>query len=91
MPKKTKQVNQSTQPIEPSAKLAEQEPTTQPVDQLATPLITKDDYLKARATIKQYRESKKNQPKRKCSEAQLAALAAGRNKNKRFNKTTGEN
>ena len=48
----------------------------------------KEEYLKARATIKQYRESQKAKPKRKCSEKQLAALAAGREKNKRYNKSS---
>ena len=55
-------------------------------------VLTKDEYLKAKATIKSYREAQKSKPKRKCSEKQLAALAAGRARNKRFaNKTTGEN
>ena len=49
-------------------------------------LLTKDDYLKAKATIKQFREEKKAKPKRVCSEKQLAALAQGRAKNKRFAK-----
>ena len=53
-------------------------------------VLTKDDYLKARATIKQFRESQKNKPKRTCSEKQLAALAAGRMKNKRFAKKLEE-
>ena len=48
--------------------------------------LTKADYLKARATIKQFREEKKNKPKRKCSDKQLAALAAGRSRNQRFAK-----
>ena len=48
--------------------------------------LTKADYIKARATIQQYREEKKNRPKRQCSEKQLAALAAGREKNKKFAK-----
>ena len=48
--------------------------------------LTKADYIKARATIQQYREEKKNRPKRPCSEKQLAALAAGREKNKKFAK-----
>ena len=46
----------------------------------------KDDYMKAKATIKQFRENQKNRPKRPCSEKQLAALKAGREKNKRFAK-----
>ena len=52
--------------------------------------LTKDDYLKARSVIKSYREAEKNKPKRKCSEAQLAALAQGRMKNKRFANKTSE-
>lgn len=48
--------------------------------------LTKADYIKARATIQQYREEKKNRPKRPCSERQLAALKAGREKNKKFAK-----
>ena len=46
----------------------------------------KDDYMKAKATIKQFRENQKNRPKRPCSEKQLVALKAGREKNKRFAK-----
>ena len=44
----------------------------------------KEEYMKARNVIKQYRESQKAKPKRQCSEKQLAALKAGREKNKRF-------
>ena len=63
-----------------------------PVEQVneAPVALTKDDYIKARATIKSYREAQKAKPKRKCSEAQLAALKAGREKNKRFQKKTSE-
>ena len=50
----------------------------------------KDDYVKTRATIKQYRESQKSKPKRPCSERQLAVLAQGRMKNKRFQKKLEE-
>ena len=58
----------------------------------ASPSLTKDDFIKAKATIKQYKEAQKTKPKRPCSDKQLAALAAGRAKNKRFaNKTTGAN
>ena len=53
-------------------------------------VLTKADYLKAKATIKQFREDKKNKPKRKCTERQLQALAAGRSKNKRFANKTSE-
>ena len=64
----------------------------QPVEQTEAQQLppNKDDYMKARATIKSYREAQKSKPKRVCSEKQLAALAAGRARNKRFaNKTTG--
>ena len=63
-----------------------------PVEEVneAPVVLTKDDYLKARATIKSYREAQKTKPKRKCSEAQLAALKAGREKNKRFAKKSSE-
>ena len=49
-------------------------------------ILTKADYLKAKATIKQFREEKKAKPKRPCSQKQLEALAAGRARNKRFAK-----
>ena len=78
MPRKAKQVI-SSEPIE-ETKPVEEVKETQPLPP------NKDDYLRARALIKQYRENKKNQPKRKCSEKQLAALAAGRERNKRFAK-----
>lgn len=72
-----KQVNQS-QPVEtqqaPPVETTETKPSTP----------TKEDYQRARALIKQYRETKKQQPKRQCSAKQLEALAAGRQKNKRF-------
>ena len=76
-----------------SKKSVEQTYEPQPVEEPAdvgheSVALTKDDYLKARATIKSYREAQKNKPKRKCSEAQLAALAAGRARNKRFAKTS---
>ena len=63
----------------PIVEVAPVQPTTE-----APTVVTKDDYNKARSVIKQYRETKKSQPKRKCSERQLAALAAGRACNKRF-------
>ena len=43
---------------------------------------SKSDYIKARAIISAYKEAQKNKPKRQCSEKQLAALAAGREKAK---------
>ena len=79
MPKKTKS-NESVEVVET------------PVIEQSTNVsqLTKEDYLRARATIKQYREEKKNKPKRHCSDAQLAALAKGRAMNKRLaNKTIG--
>lgn len=80
MPRKSTKAN--TQPVEAPAVEA---PPVQPTNE--TPAtVSKEDYMKARATIKQYRETKKTQPKRKCSEKQLAALAAGRERNKRFAK-----
>ena len=82
MPRKAKQVSQPEAPVVEEPTDVGNEPT----------VLTKDDYNKARATIKSYREAQKAKPKRKCSEAQLAALKAGREKNKRFaNKTTGQN
>ena len=41
---------------------------------------TKSDYIRAKAIINSYKEAQKTRPKRKCSEKQLAALAAGRAK-----------
>ena len=41
---------------------------------------TKSDYIRAKAIIASYKETQKSRPKRKCSEKQLAALAAGRDK-----------
>ena len=41
---------------------------------------TKSDYIRAKAIIASYRETQKNKPKRQCSEKQLAALKAGREK-----------
>ena len=75
MPKKTKPIQTSDVAEVP---IVESTNEAQPV------ALTKEDYLKARATIQQFREEKKNKPKRPCSEKQLAALAAGRMKNKRF-------
>ena len=46
-------------------------------------VYSKSDVIRARAIIQSYREAQKTKPKRKCSEKQLAALAAGREKNKR--------
>ena len=82
MPRKAKQVSQPIQ-----TQLVQNQPIEEPTDAGHEPtILTKDDYLKARATIKSYRESQKNKPKRKCSDKQLEALAAGRARNKRFAK-----
>ena len=56
----------------------------EPVNEVKPVVLTKDDYNKARGIIKSYREAQKAKPKRQCSEKQLAALKAGREKNKRF-------
>ena len=82
MPRKSTKVEQTNDEV----KQVEQTEEAQPLPP------NKDDYVKARNVIKQYRESQKLKPKRKCSERQLEALAQGRMKNKRFaNKTTGAN
>ena len=70
MPRKTNKVNVSEAP--------QVEP--QPLS------ATREDYLKARAVIQLYRQNQKNRPKRKCSDKQLAALAAGRAANARNKK-----
>ena len=82
MPRKSKQsVEQSNQaPLVEEPADVGHEPT----------ILTKADYLKAKATIKQFREEKKNKPKRPCTEKQLAALAAGRARNKHFANKTSE-
>ena len=81
MPRRKAQVVQADEAEQKNALIEEQtDAGHQPT------VLTKDDYLKAKATIKQFREEKKAKPKRPCSEAQLAALARGRAKNKRFAK-----
>ena len=82
MARTKKQVVQSEQ-VEPKAKPVEAPPVQEPTTEAQTTVITKDDYNRARSVIKQYRETKKTQPKRKCSEKQLAE---GRARNKRFAK-----
>ena len=77
MPRKAK--------VQQPAPVVEAPPIQQPIEEQAT-TVSKEDYNKARAMIKQYRETKKQQPKRQCSERQLEALAQGRMKNKRFAK-----
>ena len=83
MPRKPKQVKESVEPTE-VPKQVEQVEEPKPVS------ATRDDYLRARATIQLYRENQKQKPKRKCSEKQLAALAAGRAKNSRCQKKVSE-
>ena len=81
MGRKAKQVSQAN----------ESQPVEEPADVGHEPIaLTKEEYLRARATIKSYREAQKNKPKRKCSDKQLAALKAGRERNKRFQNKTGE-
>ena len=83
MPRVKKQFKESVEPTELKQDSA---PITTPQPLSAT----RDDYIKARATIQLYREAQKNKPKRKCSEKQLAALAAGRAKNSRCQKKVSE-
>jgi len=91
MPRKAKSDKQ-TEEVEQSENLGEDPPTqpnkrpkAQTVEptQPASVYVSKDDYIKARAVIKSYRELQKSRPKRKCSEKQLQALAEGRAKNSR--------
>ena len=81
MPSKQKQVIQP----EPVQAPPVEAPPVQPTNETPS-IVSKEDYIKARSVIKQYRETKKQQPKRPCSEKQLAALAAARERNKRFAK-----
>ena len=78
--------SKKVQAVEPQVEqqVAEQQPVEQPI------ALTKADYLKARATIKQFREEKRNRPKRQCTQRQLEALAKGRESNKRFQKKAAE-
>ena len=76
MPKKAKQVQAQDEQVQPTVEPAQPAPLS----------ATRDDYLRARATIQLYREQQKTRPKRKCSDKQLAALAAGRARNQRFAK-----
>ena len=79
MPRKSSKAN--AQPVEaPPVEAPVEESEPQPT------IVSKEEYQKARQTIKRYRETKKQQPKRPCSEKQLAALKAGRERNKRFAK-----
>ena len=80
MPRKSTKA--TVQPVEAPAIEA---PPVQPTNETPT-TVSKEDYIHARSVIKQWRETKKTQPKRKCTDKQLAALAAGRERNKRFAK-----
>ena len=79
MPPRKVKSNQSSQAVE-------QAPPIEPVNEPKPIPLTKEDYLQARATIKQFKEEKRNRPKRVCSQCQLEALAKGRAKNNRFKK-----
>ena len=78
MPRQKKQVSQPEQTESPQVESVNTTP--QPLS------ASREDYLRARAVIQLYRENQKNRPKRKCSEKQLEALAAGRARNKRCKK-----
>ena len=58
---------------------------TTPTETVETP-PTKDDIKRAKDILARVKQERKDKPKRKCSEKQLAALAAGRAKNPRLNK-----
>ena len=83
MPRSKKVQVQSSEPVE-------SQPVNQPIVEVQPVALTKEDYLKARATIKNYREAQKSKPKRPCSQKQLEALAAGRARNKHFANKTSE-
>ena len=87
MPRKSK-ANQSTEVVE--SKPVETPPVEVSTNEVQQLPPNKEEYLKARNVIKQYRESQKSKPKRQCSERQLEALAKGRAKNKRFAKKQEE-
>ena len=92
MPRRSKKSIEQTTEAQPVEAQPVEAQLVEPINEVRPTQLTKDDYLKARETIKNYREAQKAKPKRKCSDKQLAALAAGRARNKRFaNKTTGEN
>ena len=97
MPRKAKVQPQASEPEapvgnarDPKGVVEAQPPLDVQPQTEAPPVITKADYIKARATIKQFRETQKTKPKRACTEKQLAALAAGRAKNQRFKKKQQE-
>ena len=61
------------------------EPITE-LTETQSQMLTKDDIKRAKELLARARQEKKDKPKRKCTEKQLAALAAGRAKNPRLNK-----
>ena len=83
MPRTKKQVKESVESTEIPKPV-------EPVEEPKALSATRDDYLRARAVIQLYRENQKQKPKRKCSEKQLQALAAGRAKNSRCQKRVSE-
>ena len=78
MPKKEKQV----EPVEIEEPTDTGEPS-EPLEPLK-PKYKRKDVRAARKVISDFKEQNKERPKRKCTEKQLAALAAGRAKNSRF-------
>ena len=60
-------------------------PITEPIESQPQ-MLSKDQIKKAKELLARARQEKKDKPKRKCTEKQLAALAAGRAKNPRLNK-----
>ena len=61
------------------------EPITE-LTETQSQMLTKDEIKRAKELLARARQEKKDKPKRKCTEKQLAALAAGRAKNPRLNK-----
>ena len=83
MPRKAKAVKESVAKQVDSTNEPKQ---VEPIEEPKPISASRDDYIKARAVIQLYRENQKNRPKRPCSEKQLQALAAGREKNSRCKK-----
>lgn len=102
MPRKAKQTfveEQSTETSidneDPSGhKVQRTEPTETSTDETKStfdlPRLSKDEIKKAKETLARAKKERSDKPKRKCSEKQLAALAAGRMKNPRLNKSKKE-
>ena len=66
--------------MEMSDKVQADQVPSNSVEENQPKVYTKSDYIKAKAIIQSYRETQKSKPKRPCSEKQLAALKAGREK-----------